>query len=39
MSSLHPKITLKLKNREVEDICEIIESIAYKQANLSKHNT
>ena len=39
MSSLHPKITLKLKNSEVDDICEIKENIAYKQANLSKHNT
>ena len=39
MSSLHPKITLKLKNRGVEDICEIIENIAYKQANLNKQNT
>ena len=37
--SLHPKTTSKLKNREVEDICEIIENIAYKQANLSNHNT
>ena len=23
----------------VEDVCEIIENIAYKQVDLSKHNT
>ena len=32
------KITLKLKI-SFEDVCEIIENIAYKQADLSKHNT